>query len=135
MEQVTGVIYEASHSPFARLLALLLFATVLFARLAVAGYLCPRQTGAAMEPAAMATMTSCLELDNAQPVLCADHQQDGRHWAHSNGHPPDLGALPAAAELVHVLPPTQYTIRTLPPADSANTSPGPIYLATARLRI
>lgn len=124
-----------SHSPLARLLALLLLATVLFARLAVAGFLCQQESKAAMEPAAMPTMTSCLEMDNAQPALCADHQQDGRHWADSNGHPPDSGGLPAAAEPVYVLVPTPYTVRTFHTADSANTSPGPIYLATARLRI
>ena len=124
-----------SHSPFTRLFALLLLATVCFARLAVAGYLCPQESAAAMAPTAMATMASCMEMDNAQPALCADHQQDGRHWADSNGHPPDLGALPAAAALVHVLPPTPYTVRPFQTADSANTSPGPIYLATARLRI
>lgn len=123
---------KRSHSPFARLLALLLLATVLFARLAVAGYLCPQESEGAMAPAAMAT---CLEMDHAQPALCADRQQDGRHWADSNGHPPDLGALPTAVELWHVFPPTPYAIWPLHTADSANSSPAPIYLATARLRI
>ncbi|SPC12354.1 conserved exported hypothetical protein [Cupriavidus oxalaticus] len=126
---------KRSHSPFARLLALLLLATVLFARLAVAGYLCPQESEGAMAPAAMTTLASCLEMDHAQPALCADHQQDGRHWADSNGHPADLGALPTAAELWHVLPSTPYTVRPLRTADRANPSPGPIYLATARLRI
>jgi hypothetical protein len=88
-----------------------------------------------MAPTAMATMASCLEMDYAQPALCADHQQGGRHWADSNGHPLDLDALPSAAGLVHVLSPTPYTTRTFHTADSANPSPGPIYLATARLRI
>ncbi|KDP87229.1 hypothetical protein CF70_002990 [Cupriavidus sp. SK-3] len=124
-----------SLRPFTRLLALLLLATVLFARLAVAGYLCPQESEGVMEPAAMATMTSCLEMDHAQPALCADHQQDGRHWADSNAHGPDLGVLPATAGLVHLLPPTPYTFRIFHTADSANTSPGPVYLATARLRI
>lgn len=50
-----------------------------------------------MAPTAMATMASCLEMDYAQPALCADHQQGGRHWADSNGHPLDLDALPSAA--------------------------------------
>ncbi|MGX6566851.1 hypothetical protein [Cupriavidus necator] len=126
---------KRSLSPFARLLALLLVATVLFARLAVAGYLCPQESEATVAPTAMATMGSCLEMDQVQPALCADHQQDSRHWADSNGHPPDLGALPAAALLVRVLPLTPYTAQTFHTADSANTSPGPIYLATARLRI
>lgn len=124
-----------SHSPLTRLLALLLLATVLFARLAVAGYLCPQESKGAMEPAAMATMTSCLEMDHAQPALCADHQQDGRHWADSNGHGPDLGVLQATAGLEHVLPPTPYAFRIFYTADSAKISPGPVYLATARLRI
>ncbi|MBU64839.1 MAG: hypothetical protein CL858_05175 [Cupriavidus sp.] len=124
-----------SHSPFARLLALLLLATVFFARLTVAGYLCPQESDGAMEPVVMATMTSCLEMDRAQPALCADHQQDGRHWADSNGHAHDLGVLPATAGLVHVLPPTPYAFRIFHAADSANTSLGPVYLATARLRI
>jgi hypothetical protein len=123
------------HSPFAGLLALLLLATVFFARLAVAGYLCPHESEGAMEPVTMATMTSCMGMDRAQPALCADHQQDGRHWADSNDHAHDLGVLPATAGLLHVLPPTPYAFRIFHTADSANTSPGPVYLATARLRI
>lgn len=126
---------KRSHSPFARLLALLLLATVFFARVAVAGYLCPQESGGTMQPVAMATMTSCLEMDRAQPALCADHQQDGRHWADSNGHAHDLGVLLATAGLIHVLPPTPYAFRIFHTADRANTSPGPVYLATARLRI
>ncbi|KDP87250.1 hypothetical protein CF70_002715 [Cupriavidus sp. SK-3] len=125
-----------SHSPLSRLLALVLLATVLFARLAIAGYACPAESGAMVDSASMAATTArCLEMDEAQPALCADHQQDGRHWADSNGHSPDLSALAAAGELVHVLPLAPYTVRTFPTADSANTSPAPIYLATARLRI
>lgn len=121
------------HSPFARLLALMLLATVLFSRLAIAGYLCPQESEGAKEPMAVVIMTNCLEMDQAQPALCADHQQDGRHWADSNAH--DLGVLLATAGLVHVLPPTPYGFRIFHTADSANTSPGPVYLATARLRI
>lgn len=126
---------KRSHDPFVRLLALLLLATVLFARLAVAGYLCPNESSAAMEPVAMATMENCLEMDYTQPALCADHQQDGRHWADNNTHSPDLGILPAAVEFLRMLQPTPYAIGIHHVADSANTSPGAIYLATARLRL
>lgn len=123
------------HSPLARLLALLLLATVLFARLAAAGYVCPPELGAMAEPVVMAATSSCLQMDEAQPALCADHQQDGRHWADSNTHAPDLGILPALTGLQHVLLPTPYTAPTSHTAHRRTTSPGPVYLATARLRI
>ena len=123
---------KQSHSLFARLLALLLLASVLFARLAVAGYLCPHE--AAIPPEVMGSMASCPNMDPAQPALCADHQHDGRHWADSNGHSDDLGALPGP-EPAYVLPPTLSIGRLLSTAVSAIPSPGPIYLATARLRI
>ncbi len=128
-------IMKHSRSLFVRLLALLLLATLLFARLAAAGYLCPRDAGAAMEPVAMATMKNCLEMDYTQPALCADHQQDGRHWADNNTHSPDPGILPVAVKVLRMLQPTPYAIETHHVADSANTSPGAIYLATARLRL
>lgn len=125
-----------SHSPLVRLLTLLLLATVLFARLAVAGYVCPSESGSmAADSAAFSASAHCLAMDEAQPALCADHQQDGRHWADSNGHAPDFDFLPATAGLLHVLPPTPYTVWRSRTAYRPDASPGPIYLATARLRI
>lgn len=123
-----------SHSLFARLLALLLLATVLFARLAVAGYVCPQEAESAIGSAAMGSMASCPNMDHMQPALCADHQHDGRHWADNNGHSDDLGALPAP-EFAYVLPRTPSLRRPLPTEGSAIPSPEPLYLATARLRI
>lgn len=126
---------KQSHSPLSRLLALLLLATVLFARLAAAGYVCPPEWGAMAEPVSMAATASCPQMDEAQPALCADHQQDGRHWADSNTHAPDLGILPTLTGPLHLLPPTPYTAPASLTAHRRTTSPGPVYLATARLRI
>ncbi len=118
---------------FARLLALLLLTTLLFSRLAAAGYLCPQETSTAMGSAAMATMTDCLDMDDAQPALCADRQHGSQHWADSNAHPADFAALPAA-EFSHVLRLAASIGRLFPTAPTTNFSSGPIYLATARLR-
>ncbi|WP_454727816.1 MULTISPECIES: hypothetical protein [Cupriavidus] len=123
------------HSPLVRLLTLVLLATVLFARLAVAGYLCPSESGSMADLAAIADSAQCLDMDGAQPALCADHQQDGRHWADNNGHSPDAGFLPVTTRLLHILPPTPYAVRTPLPAYRPDAWPGPLYLATARLRI
>ncbi|ANJ76378.1 hypothetical protein PQH03_27505 [Ralstonia insidiosa] len=124
------------HSPLAQLLALALLATVLFTRVAIAGYVCPPEAGAIVDASAMAvSVVNCQDMDDAQPALCADHRHDGRHWADANGHAPDLGMLPAAIGLVHVLPPTPYAGPAYPKAYRPTAVPGPIYLATARLRI
>lgn len=124
-----------SHSPLVRLLALVLLATMLFARVAVAGYLCPSARGPMADPVAMAITAQCLEMDGSQPALCADHQQDGRHWADNNNHSADADILPLSTALLHFLPPTSYAVRLPLTASRPYTWPGPIYLATARLRI
>ncbi|GCB06496.1 hypothetical protein [Ralstonia sp. SET104] len=124
------------HHPLARLLVLALLATVLFTRVAIAGYVCPPESGAMMDSSAMAvSVVNCQDMDDAQPALCADHRHDGRHLADANGHALDLGMLPAAIGLVHVLPPTPYAGPAYPLASRPAAVPGPIYLATARLRI
>ncbi|MNY48120.1 hypothetical protein D3C86_1834290 [compost metagenome] len=88
-----------------------------------------------MGPTAMATIASCLGMDTAQPALCMDHQQESRHWADSNGHSRDFSALPVVGGPLHIVPPTPYMVWTFHTVDSANNSPAPVYLATARLRI
>lgn len=124
------------QSPLARLLTLSLIAMVLFSRLAIAGYVCPPEAGTMANPSTMVvSVVNCQHMDEAQPALCADHRHDGRHWADANGHAPDLGMLPAAIGLVHVLPPTPYAGPAYPKASRPVAVPGPIYLATARLRI
>lgn len=123
------------HHPFARLLAFALLATVLFTHVAIAGYVCPPEAGAMMDASTMAVASNCQDMDEAQPALCADHRHDGRHWADANGHAPDLGMLPAASGLVHILPPTLYAGPAYLKASRPAAVPGPIYLATARLRI
>ena len=124
------------HHPLARLLALALLATVLFTRVAIAGYVCPPGSGTMVDASAMAvSVVNCQDMDEAQPALCADHRHDGRHWADANGHAHDLGMLPAAIGLIHVLPPTPHAGPVTRTAHRPVAVPGPLYLATARLRI
>jgi hypothetical protein len=122
------------HRLFSRLLALVLLATVLFARVAMAGYACPSEV--LVDAGITAASVRCADMDEAQPALCADHQLDGRHWADSNGHASDIVALPAmAAGFVLALPPVLPIARHALPAYQHHGPPGPLYLATARLRI
>ena len=81
------------------------------------------------------SVVSCPDMDEAQPALCVDHRHDGRHWADANGHAPDLGMLSAAIGLMHVVSPTPYAGPAYPKASRPDATAGPIYLATARLRI
>lgn len=122
------------HHPFSRLLALVLLATMLFARVAVAGYVCPSDASA--DAATTVTSMPCPGTDPAQPALCADHQHDGRHWADSNGHAFDLVLSPAVVSgPAYTLPPVLLAARHAFPAYRHHGPPGPVYLATARLRI
>lgn len=126
---------KPTHSPLSRLLALALLASVLFMRLAIAGYVCPAGSGSAADSVAMTVTVSCLGMDPAQPALCADHQ-DGRHWADNNAHTPDLGLSPAMATgPAYVLAPIPHAKRVPLTAAWHHPPPDPIYLATARLRI
>ncbi|MGN5480265.1 hypothetical protein ACTMU2_36070 (plasmid) [Cupriavidus basilensis] len=114
-----------------------MLASVLFMRLAIAGYVCPTGSGDAADAMAIAATEPCQGMDQAQPALCADHQQDGRHWADNNGHSPDLGLLPAMASgPAYFLAPIASAGRApLTAAVRHHPPPDPVYLATARLRI
>ncbi|WP_024973257.1 hypothetical protein [Ralstonia pickettii] len=125
---------KSRHRLFSRLVMLVLLATVLFARVAAAGYVCPSETLA--DAGTTVASMRCPDMDEAQPALCADHQHDGQHWADSNGHASDIVALPAmAAGSAHTLPPAPPRARHALPAYWRHGPPSPVYLATARLRI
>ena len=130
---VTGTM-KHHHHLFSRLLALVLVATVLFARVAVAGYVCPSEASA--DAATTVASMPCPGTDETQPALCADHQHDGRHWADSNGHAIDPVLSSAVVSgPAYTLPPVLLVARHALPAYPRHRPPGPIYLATARLRI
>ena len=104
---------------------------MLFARVAVAAYVCPMDSTQASAPQGVLRTVECLDLQ--QPTLCADYRHNDRTVVTHEGHPP-VGALPPISILSHFLPSPQVTRvprRHVPVTESKS---GPIYLMTATLR-
>ena len=75
--------------PVRYLAALLTMASLLFAQLALAAYVCPGMHAGATVAAAMASMPGCDGMDMDQPALCHAHQQTGNQSLDK----PDLPAV------------------------------------------
>lgn len=120
--------HEASF--LRRLVAWIILATMLFARVAAAAYVCPMDTQASA-PQGVFRSVECWDLE--QPTLCADYRHNDRTIATPDGHPTD-GDLPPVLILSHFLPSPQVTAVPRRPAQVTEAKSEPIYLMTARLR-
>jgi len=118
------------RSTLRRLIAWLILATVLFAGVAGAAYVCPANTmlsgGQSVD-----LRVGCSDAD--QPTLCADYRYDDRAVVKDSRTPAD-GDLPTVQCLHQVLPlpPLAWTPTWRVPAPVVPCEP--IYLLTARLR-
>lgn len=121
------------HCP---LTVFLMVVSLLFAQLAMAGYVCPIETAAAAAPMAMPEDAPCHGADTAQPVLCHQHAADM-----SLSFEPVKLATPSLPAIVQVLalqllPASEA--RALPPQarpERQHPPPDPVFLATRRLRV
>lgn len=117
-----------------RWVGLVVLASLLFARLAVAGYVCPMEAFSGSAEQSKISRVDCLNSDSDQPALCAESFSDGRSWADSNGHPPGGDAPPIGI----LLQPLPFSIEIWVPLQrltfSAKVSES-VYLKTARLRL
>lgn len=116
-----------------RLIGLVLLASLFFARLAVAGYVCPMESAYGTADQNMVSRADCLNAGGDELALCANSFGDARLWAGNNGHPPD-GDAPPVQEVLHPWSAPAGRIVSLQPPPSYLVS-APIYLQTARLRL
>lgn len=108
--------------------ALLLVASLMFSRLAVAAYLCPAQQAHTPMPMATAAAMPCAEmaaagqgLDPLQPLLCQQHCQWGQ--TEQSGSAPGLAAAPMAPAPLWVVLPAAAPVMGLPATGAALAPP------------
>jgi hypothetical protein len=123
----------------ARRFAVAIFAmlSLLWAQMAVAGYVCPQQAA----PAAMAGMVMtpgmpCDGMDKAQPALCHQAGDPTPPAADAVKLPtPSLPMIVQMLELPDVLDVGEAAARALPEAPDLRPPPDPLFLSTLRLRV
>ncbi|SDE24891.1 hypothetical protein SAMN05444679_119115 [Variovorax sp. CF079] len=119
-----------------RMTAFFVVLSLLFSQLALANYVCPGAADAVAMAEMMAAGEPCEGMDSAQPVLCHQHAADM-----SLSFEPVKLATPSLPAIVQVLVvpvvmeaqlaaaiPVAATPEVRPP-------PGPVFLATRRLRV
>lgn len=117
------------------LTAFVALVAMLFAQLAVAGYVCPGQADAAAMAQMMASGQPCEGMDADQPVLCHQHAAPAAQSFESVKLP--APSLPAIVQ-VFVLPLAIDALVEAPAApDMAplRPPPDPVFLSTLRLRV
>ena len=116
--------------------ALVAVLSLLFAQLALAAYVCPRDAEPAATQALMEAGVPCDGIDPAQPALCHQHMADP-------------AKTPGVLELPTAGPPAVVQVLERPPvsvaeaafalpavaAPDARPPPDPLFLATLRLRV
>jgi hypothetical protein len=116
--------------------ALFLVWSLLFAQLALAQYVCPRQGDAEVMARMMADGLPCEGMDLQQPALCHQHSADPGKTFEALKLP--VATLPA---IVHVLelPLVLHheSASVVPPTANAEAwpPPDPLFLSTLRLRV
>jgi hypothetical protein len=117
--------------------ALVAVLSLLFAQLAVAGYVCPAQSEAAAMVAMTASGQPCDRMDQAQPTLCHQHAVGSAAQSFENVKLP-VASLPAIVQVL-VVPPVlrSQTAAALPIAAPTplRPPPDPLFLSTLRLRV
>ena len=109
--------------------------SLMLSQLALANYLCPAEVPPQEMPALMATGVPCEEMDPSQPTLCHQHAADlGQTVQAAQVLSPALSAVIQ----VLVIRSVQFQDAVAIPRAStpeAQPPPGPIFLATRRLRV
>lgn len=109
--------------------------TVLFSQMALASYVCPGMDTAETMAQAMADGAPCEGMDATQPVLCHQHATDA-----SQSFEKVKAVTPSLPSVVHVLVLPRLLladVQGLPlrSATEPRPPPGPVFLATRRLRV
>jgi hypothetical protein len=116
--------------------ALFLVWSLLFAQLALAQYVCPRQGDAEVMSRMMADGVPCEGMDSQQPVLCHQHSADPGKTFEALKLP--VASLPAILQVLE-LPLVLHTevAGSVPPSANApvRPPPDPLFLSTLRLRV
>jgi len=116
--------------------ALFVVASLLFARLALASYVCPEQQDTAAMAAMMASGVPCEGMDMDQPALCAEHSSSAPQSFDAAKVPtPSLPMVVQVLELPLAL--EAAAARAIPAAATpeAQPPPDPLFLCTLRLRV
>ena len=116
--------------------ALFLVWSLLFAQLALAQYVCPRQADAEVMAQMMADGVRCEGMDPQQPALCHQHAADPGKTFEALKLP--VATLPAIVQVIE-LPLVLHAEASgsVPPAvrAPARPPPDPLFLSTLRLRV
>jgi len=124
------------HRPFRLGTALFLVWSLLFAQLALAQYVCPRQGDTEAMARMMAEGLPCEGMDPQQPVLCHQHAAEPGKTVEALKLP--VASLPAIVQVLELplVLPTEAASR-MPPMATAEERPppDPLFLATLRLRV
>ena len=110
--------------------------SLLFSQLALAAYVCPRQTDMEAMAAMMASGSPCEGMDQQQPALCHQHSADpGKSFEAVKLPTVSLPAVVQVLELPLVL--EAQEAGAVPPTalSHAQPPPDPLYLSTLRLRV
>jgi hypothetical protein len=115
--------------------AFLAVASLLFAQLALANYVCPGQANAAAMAEAMAAGAPCEGMDSVQPLMCSQHASDAAQSFEAVKLP--APSLPAIVQVLLMPPMAALGPAALPPAATVETKPppDPLFLSTLRLRV
>ena len=116
--------------------ALFLVWSLLFAQLALAQYVCPRQGDAEVMARMMAGGVPCEGMDSLQPVLCHQHSAEPGKTFEALKLP--VASLPAILQVLE-LPLLLHleAAGAMPPPANAEAwpPPDPLFLSTLRLRV
>lgn len=110
--------------------------SLLFSQLALASYVCPGQPDVAAMAAMAEAGVPCEGMDSEQPVLCFQYAADAAQTFEAVKVP--VAGQPAVVQVLELpLAPGDRAARAVPPPAplEARPSPGPLFLATLRLRV
>jgi hypothetical protein len=108
--------------------------SLLFAQLALANYVCPKQVDAVAMAEMVAAGVPCEGMDADQPALCAEHSSAAPQSVETVKLP--TLSLPMVVQMFE-LPLETETARPVPPSalSEAKPPPDPLFLSTLRLRV
>ena len=110
--------------------------SLLFAQLALANYVCPKQADAVAMVEMIAAGVPCEGMDTEQPALCAEYSSAAPQ-SFETVKLPTL-SLPMVVQVIELpLEPEALAAHTVPPTASseAQAPPDPLFLSTLRLRV
>ena len=118
------------------LTTLLVIMSLLFAQLALAGYVCPGAPDAPTMSEMMAAGEPCQGMDTVQPVLCFQHSADlSLSVEHVKLTTPSLPAIVQIVVVPLVLVSEGDAVPQQAQPEWQHPPPEPVFLATRRLRV